>query len=248
AYAYALDHGLPLTVPDLVHNITDGIPYNAKRVFLKNIPSYTPQSPQPVIWKEPSFNYSPIDFAPRIELQGFFQSEKYFSHRRKELLKLFAASPDLIEQIKEKYPILSSNQLVVGVQIRDYSKESHIRPGEYHPTIQRSYYEKAVANFPKDTVFLVSSNNPKFAKECMEGIAMNVIYLQSDYIEEFYTLTLCKSFIISNSTFGWWAAWLSTAENKRVFAPNPWFAPPYDNKTMTKDLLPSYYEVIECAL
>ena len=89
-------------------------------------------------------------------------------------------------------------------------------------------------------------NNPQFARECTEGIKGNVFYLDgSDYIEEFYTLVLCKSFIISNSTFGWWASWLSTSQNKIVIAPNPWFACPYNNSVMRRDLLPSEYLIIE---
>ena len=243
AYAYSLDHGLPLTIPDLITNFNDGIPYNASTVFLRNIASYFPRPFPTLIWKEPTFNYSPIPNVGSIELQGYFQSEKYFAHRRKEILELFAAPAGFNEQILAKYPFLDSERLTVGIQIRDYRYDTPT--GECHPTMGRKYYERAIALFPKDAIFIVSSNNRELARECVEGLAANIIYLNSDYIEEFYTLVLCKSFIISNSSFGWWAAWLSTAENKRVIAPNPWFSPPYDNNTMIKDLIPSGFEVIE---
>lgn len=244
AYAYALDHNLTLTIPDLKKNSEYNIPHNAKILFLPKISAEPPKKQARQIWKEPDFCYTPIPSYKNVELNGWFQSEKYFAHRRKELLDLFKAPEGMNYRILERYPFLSSNQLVVGVQIRDYRVEKHIKPGEYHPTIGRSYYEKAVKNFPKDTIFLVSSNNSNFAKECMEGLSSNIIYLKEDYIEEFFTLVLCQSFIISNSSFGWWAAWLSQAENKKVFVPNTWFAPPYNDAIMKRDLIPNYYEVI----
>ena len=45
----------------------------------------------------------------------------------------------------------------------------------------------------------------------------------------------CKHFIIPNSTFGWWAAFLSDHPQKTVIAPNKWF----NKKITTKDLLPN---------
>ncbi len=242
AHAYALDHHLSLTIPALVTQKEYNIPHNAQNVFLRYIPSYVPHHRPTLVWSEPNFNYSPIPHSSRIKLKGWFQSEKYFSHRREEILELFAAPPGLNQRILDKYPFLDSPIPVVGIQIRDYRVEE--LDGKYHPTIGREYYEKAIALFPKETIFVISSNNRDYAKKCIEGLAKHLVYLSADYIEEFYTLVLCKSFIISNSTFGWWAAWLSTAESKRVVVPTPWFAPPYE-KTMEKDLIPPRYEIIK---
>lgn len=244
AYAYALDHDLILTIPNLVDKELYNIPYNAKKLFLSKIDSYKMPFKPTLKWREPSFQYQKIPFSRKTELLGYFQSEKYFKHRRSEILDLFAAPENLIEHILAKYPFLSSDALVVGIQIRDYRGE---RPnGDYHPTLGRAYYEKAVNQFPKDSIFLVSSNNFSHARECIEGLASNVIYLSGeDYIEEFYTLVLCKGFISSNSSFGWWASWLSTAADKKVIMPGVWFSYPYDNGKMTQDIYPEISMVLD---
>jgi len=41
-----------------------------------------------------------------------------------------------------------------------------------------------------------------------------------------WLMTLCKSFVISNSSFGWWAAWLCSRPDKTVVRPDRWFNKP----------------------
>lgn len=243
AYAYSLDQKLPLIIPQLAHDSEGNIASNAKKLFLDKI-DHRDLPTAPFAWKQRSFHrYSRIPKKSNIQLEGYFQDEKYFKHRRKEILELFTPSIVLREEILEKYPFLNSDTLTVAVQVRDYLKE--YPTGDYHPTHGREYYAKALAQFPDDAIFLVSSNHLQFAKECTFGLKDNIIYLdEQDYIKEFYTLVLCKSFVISNSSFGWWAAWLSTSEKKTIIAPQPWFTTPY-RPNKAANLLPPGTVAIE---
>ena len=50
-----------------------------------------------------------------------------------------------------------------------------------------------------------------------------------------YLMSKCKYFIIANSSFSWWGAWLALFKDKIVICPKQWFG---DASIDTSDLIP----------
>jgi hypothetical protein len=55
-------------------------------------------------------------------------------------------------------------------------------------------------------------------------------------ITDFWLMSRCRHFIIPNSTFAWWAAWLSATPQKQIIAPTHWFS---DARFDDSDIVPS---------
>jgi hypothetical protein len=174
------------------------------------------------VYHEPVASYSRIHFTPNMQIDGYFQSEKYFAHYRKKLLKLFAPHPKDLAYIRNKYQQLLTHPNSVGIQIRYYKSEDP--KSLIYPQFGKDYLERAMIRFPPSALFVVSSNNLEYVRKNMPTWARNVVFLENEpsYID-LYVLSMCKHNIITNSSFGWWAAWLNQNPKKTVFYPKPLF-------------------------
>lgn len=215
AHALAWDNGskpiLPSTIPEMLraHVFSKCC---CKTIGFKRIQHN---------WEEPFFHFVPIQYQPNMKITGYFQSERYFKKYRKRLLTLFAPLPEDKAYIEKKYHKIIAHPNSVGVQLRYYHREQ--RPG-VTPQYGKDFLTKAMSHFPEDTLFVISSDNIPYAKSCIPTTIKNILFLEGEpnYID-MYILSMCTHNIISNSSFGWWAAWLNKNPNKKVLCPKTIF-------------------------
>lgn len=154
-------------------------------------------------------------------VKGWFQSEKYFKDIRSTLLKEFTPKKKIAvsKEIREAVNDLQS----VSV---------HIRRGDYvkiNNAVGLPYYQRAISYIEQvysNPVFLIFSDDLDWVKNNLKfkgrHIYVNEDKKMQDY-EELLVMSKCKSNIIANSTFSWWAAWLNRNTEKYVIAPRKWF-------------------------
>lgn len=171
-------------------------------------------------YTEPYFHYYSIPEGS-YELKGYFQSQRYFKHCQTLIRKYFSAPERIEQKIKWKYrDLLSENTCAVHVRRTDYIKlkDSHFN------LFDTDYYSRAIEQVKllhPDVHFVCFSDDPKW---CKENIPADT-FIKDEMPIEFHLMSYCKHFIMANSTFSWWASWLSANKNKLIIAPNKkmWF-------------------------
>jgi hypothetical protein len=156
------------------------------------------------------WGYHNLNVSDNISLFGYFQSEKYFMHCR-DLIRHYFEMVDMGSTYMD-----FENGIMIHVRRGDFDNN-------YHPRIGMEYYSKALEQFPSTSPLYVFSDD---MKEAREMFGSNATYMEGHhYMYYLYLMCQFKNFIIANSSFSWWPAWLCNAPDKKVIAPSNWFGP-----------------------
>jgi hypothetical protein len=221
AYALALDNNDVCAFDLNMGSLAQGVHPSTYR---KNVFSKLCQLPtewkQEAYYQEKRYNYDPIPYQKNLMLGGYFGSEKYFDHRRKEIIELFK-DKETLNNIKLDF----KNSVSLHVRRGDYLiNASHV--------CSEDYYKKAIRFMDSKTqinhIYIISDDIP-WCKETFKDSRVTFIEGVPDYID-FYIQTLCNHNIISNSTFSRWGAYLNENPDKIICAPAVWFGGPIANE------------------
>jgi hypothetical protein len=197
-------------------------------------------------YKEPHFHYDENLF--KIEdntgIDGYFQSYRYFEDIENDVKGAFIFLGEIVE------PALNNiNSILNYKDGYDELVAIHIRRGDYvgnpsgFPACTPEYYQTAINKFDdKNYRFVIFSDDIPYCKSIFgEDDALFYSEGNNQYMD-LCMMSLCDHFIIANSSFSWWGAYLGENENKKVIGPSVWFGPSTGNNT--KDLMPKEWELI----
>ena len=128
--------------------------------------------------------------------------------------------------------INSSNSICVTIRRGDFISVEENK--KLHYVCNEDYFYRAmdiIAKKVNNPKFIIFSDDIEWVKNNM-NFKYDVLYEEgNDPIwEKLRLMYSCKNFIISNSTFSWWAQYLSRNERKIVISPNRWFNNEYESK------------------
>lgn len=199
-----------------------------------------------VYWQKwHGFDPAVLNLGKHVVLNGYMQSWRYFADIQEIIRKEFTL----------REPFHPGNQCLADEICSKTSVGVHIRRGDYvynstinqvHGLCSLDYFHEAIKfMFQKvsNPHFFIFSDEPEWVKENFKlNYPVTIMMhngVERDY-EDLYLMSRCQHFIIANSSFSWWAAWLSSNNKKIIVAPKKWFASQYD----PVDLLPdTWYRI-----
>lgn len=195
------------------------------------------------VFRERFFHFDPtaLDITESVYLDGYWQSEKYFSIYRDVIADDFSLKSAMTRQSNEMLKQISeSNAICLHIRRGDYL--SSASASAVHGLCPLDYYRTALKYIIKGVIdprCYVFSDDPEWTHanlDCL-SLPMTIVDFNGPELahEDLVLMSACKHFVIANSSLSWWGAWLSKHPGKRVVAPKQWFI---DSSKDTSDLIP----------
>ena len=155
-------------------------------------------------YNEPHFHFQAIP-AGDYELHGYFQSYRYFHHCRDKIKRYFSPRFHLDG--------VDDNAVAVHIRGGDYLKLP-----DYHYNLTTDYYREALHTIGAEAVY-VFTDDKQHAARVMPNKDYTIFEGGAD-VHDLFQMSKFSKIIMANSSFSWWAAYLSSAD---VIAPKKWF-------------------------
>lgn len=179
------------------------------------------------VYRDDEFRITPRKSkAKNILIKGYFEDPSYFADMHDLLVKEFTPIAPPKEKNRQLYDVINNRESVcvsfrVWNDISDDAKETAARS-----VCDAGYYSAALEKMKElhpNAVFIVFSNDVNWVRS--NFVFPGDVFFEdgTDEIwEKMRMMYSCKHFIMSTSTFCWWAQYLCRNEKKTVISPDRW--------------------------
>lgn len=161
----------------------------------------------------------------RTYYEGYFQSDSYFKQQLSVIKKAFTIKKHYQDIFKIRYgPLFDTTKvLVLHIRRADYREVEFEGLGGKDVSLPMKYYHAALSeieNLNEYAILVVGDEIDAILGELAEYPALSVEI--NEPIIDFQLIQHADIAIIANSSFAWWAAYLSKKEDSLIFAPCNW--------------------------
>jgi hypothetical protein len=207
-----------------------------------NIPDIIYDFDEPIEYYQ-RFNPYFINIKSPVNLNGFFQCEKYFIKYKHYIKQLFTVKPSILNKSKEYLNSLCPdiNKSKVGLHMRRGDEIEVNNANWLNDLSEKSwlsiYLDRSLNIVEEESIIIIftggSRNNCcnnnddiKWCNNVLKPFLINkgynnvVISNVNDTIIDFTCMSLCDNLILTNiSSFSWWAGYLNSNKNKKIIVP-----------------------------
>lgn len=177
----------------------------------------------------------------RVYVEGYFQSELYWKPFEDEIRKAFEFAISIKEDTDSfltNNDIEVENFVAVSVRRGDFAVDAN------HYLLPFEYYIGAITlYFPEKDIMVFSDDIPWCKVHFCMADRRIVFSENKNAIEQLSLMSRFSDFVLANSTFSWWGAYLSQAKTKKVVRPYYHFDGELKIKNNLKDHYPSSWIV-----
>lgn len=167
--------------------------------------------------RERNYHYEPI-VGENINLQGWLQSRRYWRDCEPDVRRQFEFIDALKKRVLDRVNLEGNRKGTIAISIRrgDFVNNSN------YVQLPITYYILALMeHFPDylDYNIIFFSDDIEYCKVHFECLPNAYFAEKMTSIEQLCLMSLCDHYIISNSTFSWWGAYLGSNSSKKVIRP-----------------------------
>jgi len=178
-----------------------------------------------IFLREPSFTccldffdkFGEIIKTENVGVIGYLQSAFYWNDFENDIRLNLSFSDELLSTMRG---YLDSSRIDTGRFVAISVRRGDFATDPNHYLLPREYYINAYKkHFDGNGVF-VFSDDIGWCRQNLAGMADRVFFADGlGGIEQLCLMSLFRNFVIANSTFSWWGAYLSTSGSKKIVRP-----------------------------